>query len=53
MANCDDSLIRRFDPHKDYLWLWNPSRGRSGGILVGVRIEFFDVGSFNQGDYMM
>ena len=50
---CEDSLLTRFDANQDYLWLWNPSKGKSGGILVGVRREFYDVGSFKQGDFML
>lgn len=50
---CDDSLIRKFDPQQNYLWLWSPFKGKSGGILVGVLIESYEVGSFRQGEYMI
>jgi len=46
VEECEDSLLRRFDANQDFLWLWNPSKGKSRGILVGVRREFYDVGSF-------
>lgn len=36
-----------------YLWKWVPSRGKSGGILVGINTEFLDVGSFIEGTYML
>jgi hypothetical protein len=49
----DESIIRKFDAPKDYLWLCNPSEGKSRGILVGICIEFYDVGSFHQGDFML
>jgi len=49
IQDCDEKLLKKFDPNKDYLWMYNTSRGKSGGILVGVRIEFYDVGSFHQG----
>jgi hypothetical protein len=45
IKDCDDKTIRKFDASN--LWLCNPSKGRSGGILVGIRIEFYDVGSFH------
>lgn len=48
IANCEDNLLKRFDPNQDFLWMWNPSKGKSGGILVGVRIEFYHVGSFKK-----
>jgi hypothetical protein len=53
VEDCEDSLLRKFDPNQDYLWLWNPSKGKSGGILVGIKIEFYDVGSFKQGDFLL
>ena len=53
IGECEDSLLRKFDMNQDYLWLWNASKGKSGGILVGVLIERFDVGSFKQGEFMI
>lgn len=53
VEDCEDTLLRKFDANQDYLWLWNPSIGKSGGILVGIKIEYYDVGAFKQGDYML
>lgn len=53
VEGCSDSLLRKFDANQDFLWLWNPSKGKSGGILAGVRKEFYDVGSFRQGEFML
>jgi hypothetical protein len=53
VAHCDDSLLRKFDVNQDYLWLWTASKGKSGGILVGVLLERFDVGSFKKGEFMI
>ena len=47
IADYSDSLLRKFDANQDYLWMGNPSRGKSGGILVGILLERFDVGSFD------
>lgn len=49
----DDSIIKNFDPTQLYLWEWAPSIGKSGGILVGINIEFLDVGSFGKADYIL
>lgn len=49
----DDSIVRSIDPFQTYLWKWLPSNGKSGGILVGVNIEFFDVGGFLEGEFML
>jgi hypothetical protein len=53
VESCEDSSLRKFDCNQDYLWMWNSSRGKSGGILVGVRSEWYDVGSFKQGEFML
>ena len=43
IANCEDKLLKRFDPNQDFLWMWNPSKGKSGGILVGVRFDLYEM----------
>jgi len=52
IQNCDDKILKRFDNQQDYLWLNVPAKGKSGGILVGVRKEWYDVGAFHQGEFM-
>jgi len=49
VEECEVSLLRKFDTHQDYLWEWIPSKGRSGGILVGICLNKYDVGSFMKG----
>lgn len=51
--NIEDDIIRLIDPFHDYLWKWIPSNGRSGGILVGIRLELAEVGSFTEGEFML
>jgi hypothetical protein len=53
LKDCDEKLIKKFDPNQDFLWLYNPTHGKSGGILCGVKKDWYDVGSFKQGDYML
>ncbi|KAG2590773.1 hypothetical protein PVAP13_5NG412800, partial [Panicum virgatum] len=48
----EDNVLRKIDPMNNYLWKWTPSNGRSRGILVGVSVERFDVGSFTEGEFM-
>jgi len=52
-ANIADNLLRKIDPSHDYLWKWIPSKGRFGGILSGVRLGFYDVGSFKEGNFVL
>lgn len=53
VKDCKDKLLRKFDPQQDYLWLYNFAKGKSRGILVGIRLEFYDVGAFRQGEFMI
>ena len=39
IKDCDKKVLRKFDPEQDYLWLHNSDKGKSGGILLGVRTE--------------
>jgi len=48
-----DHILRQIDPHQSYLWKWIPSCGRSGGILSGINLEFFDVGFFKEGKFIL
>ena len=27
IKDCDEKILRKFDSNKDYLWLYNPSKG--------------------------
>jgi hypothetical protein len=49
----DDQIPRKFDINQSYLWKWIPSKGRSGGIVVGINVRFMDVGPFCEGEYML
>ena len=42
----EDKSLRLLDPDQKYLWKWISSNGRSGGILSGINLEFYDVGGF-------
>ena len=48
--NIDDRFPKNIDPIQSYLWKWTPSNGRSGGILVGISIDRFDVSSYFEGE---
>jgi hypothetical protein len=36
---------------RDYLWHCKPPNGRSGGMLLGVDLQCFDIGSIDEGDH--
>jgi hypothetical protein len=42
-----ESMLRRVDPNRSYLWDWFPAKDKSGGILTGLKLNTFDVGGEN------
>jgi exonuclease III len=36
---------------RDYLWHRKAPKGRSGGILHGIDLQFYDIGAIDEGDY--
>jgi hypothetical protein len=36
---------------RNFLWHWTEPHGRSGGMLLGVNLEVFDIGSIEDGDF--
>jgi exonuclease III len=39
--------------NKNFLWEWNPPRGRSGDILVGINTDKFDVLDIKYGNFIL
>jgi hypothetical protein len=37
---------------RDYLWHSKAPRGRSGGMLLGVDLQIFDIGAIEEGDFL-
>jgi hypothetical protein len=44
-------FLKNLCVRKDYLWHTKPLKGRSGGMLLGVDLQFFDIGAIDEGDY--
>ena len=36
---------------QEFIWRWSEPHGRSGGILLGINLDFFDIGSIDEGDF--
>jgi hypothetical protein len=34
---------------RDYLWHCKPPKGRPGGMVLGVDLQFFDIGAIDEG----
>jgi hypothetical protein len=45
------SALNNFCAGGNFIWHWTEPHGRSGGILVGVNLDSFDVGSIDEGDF--
>lgn len=48
-----DQIIKMVDSFNDYLWIRMPSKGKSSGILVGIKNDDLEVGAFDQGDFII
>jgi hypothetical protein len=49
LSDFSEACLRKIDPGKCYLWDWIPAKGKSGGVLTGLKVERFDVGVRRQG----
>jgi hypothetical protein len=45
------STLNNICAGRDFLWHLSKPHGRSGGILLGVNMEVFDIGSIDVGDF--
>jgi hypothetical protein len=46
-----NSCLKNICGGRDFLWHWTRPRGRSGGILLGVNLEVFNLSSIDEGDF--
>jgi hypothetical protein len=47
------NIFGELDPQKDYLWHWIPSKGKSGGMLSGIKLERFSLENFESGEFVI
>lgn len=38
-----DFKLKEMAGNKDFCWLWVPSRGHSGGLITGIKVDDFDL----------
>jgi hypothetical protein len=46
-----DPFLKNLCAEKNFLWLNKDPQGRSGGILVGLELDVFDIGAIDEGDF--
>ena len=51
--NFSSKCMRKLDPFNTFEWVWIPSCGKSGGIIVGARRDSLDIESHKKGKYMI
>ena len=48
-----DHTIKNLCAGRDFLWHCMAPHGRSGGILLGVDLNVFDIGAIAEGDFLV
>ena len=46
-----DRILKNLCAGRDFLWHSMAPHGRSGGILLGVDLQVFDIGAIAEGDF--
>jgi exonuclease III len=49
----EDSWLNFINGNRNFARFWTPAKGRSGGLLVGVNAEVFDIREVEKGDFMI
>jgi hypothetical protein len=47
----NNAILRNLCGGRDFLWHCKEPRGRSGGILLGIDLDSFDIGVIDEGDF--
>jgi hypothetical protein len=47
----NDAALRDLCGGRNFLWHCKEPRGRSGGILLGIDLDIFDIGAIDEGDF--
>jgi hypothetical protein len=51
MKGFNNSVFRNLCGGRNFLWHCKEPRGRSGGILLGIDLDTFDIGAIDEGDF--
>lgn len=46
-----DAFLKNLCAGKDFLWHCKEPRGRSGGMVLGIDFNVYDIGSIDEGDF--
>jgi hypothetical protein len=45
-----DKELKELAGSADFAWKWIPAKGHSGGLLLGVKVENFEIEETNMAD---
>jgi hypothetical protein len=48
-----EKFFRTIDPYQTYAWHWLPSKGKSGGILCGIKVERYEIIKVTEFDFAL
>ena len=49
----EESWLNFISGNRNFVWVWSPPNGRSGGLLVGFDSDMFDVREKELGEFMI
>jgi hypothetical protein len=53
LEDLSDKCLRMIDPNRLYLWDWLHAKGKSRGMLSGIKSDMFDVGFRRKGEFIL
>lgn len=49
----NDRELKDISGSMDFVWNWNPSRGHSGGLLLGIKVGSFEIEKVELANYFL
>jgi exonuclease III len=49
----EDSWLQSISSNRNFAWFWSLAKGRSGGLLVGLDADVFDIRQVDKVDFMI
>jgi hypothetical protein len=48
-----NSELKEFAGNKDFCWFWVPAKGHSGGLIIGIKIDEFELEQSRNGSFSL
>jgi hypothetical protein len=53
MSEFKPRFLKNMCAVKEFIWHSKAPKGRSGGMLLGIDMKFFDIGAIDEGEFML